>query len=147
MEPDRFQHSHKHYIIGILCLVTSLSLFATSVYILPYLWFGWRYSMPEFILNWITVFQSTYQFSLVAASWLVFLIFFLPALILVLVADIMSNRIDSEIHGIPKKSYKKNTEATGDKESKSLILRIVVIVILVFIASELFQWAISTSPT
>lgn len=147
MEPDRYQHNHAYYIIGILCLVTCLSLFATSLYILPYLWFGWHYSMPEFILDWISSIQTTYQFSVVASSWLVFLIFFLPALFFALVADILSNRIDSEIHGIPQKKLKKNKEAPSNKESSRLILRIVLIVILVFIASELFQWAISTTPT
>ncbi len=146
MEPDRYQHSHKHYIIGIVCLVISLGLFATSIYILPYLWFGWHYNMPEFILNWLNSLQSDYQFKSASASWLIFLGFFLPALIFAIVADIMSNRIDNEIHGITPKKTVRQPQAPRDKESSSLALRIILIVILVFLAAELFQWAISTTP-
>ena len=148
MEPDRFQQNHKYYIIGIICLVFGLGMFALSVYILHYLAFDWHYTVPDFIVSWRAWLQNTYDASQTAGSWLVFLILFIPAIVLIIVADILSNRIDNQIYGITDKPAhnKRRSDLSDRRESKSLTLRIIVIIILVFIAAEFFQWAITTTP-
>ncbi|MDA9272196.1 hypothetical protein N9Q05_02315 [bacterium] len=141
MEPDRFQQNQVHYIVGLVCLVASLSLFAFCAYTLPYLMFSWHYTIPEFVLEWNNTLTVNYQFSTTAASWILFLGFFFPALIFAIIADVLSNHIDNEIHGIEP------TKTVIDphlKESSNLALRIILIMILVFVAAELFQWIIST---
>jgi len=148
MEPDRFRQNQKHYIIGILCLVTSLGLFALSLYILPFLAFGWHYGVPDFIPIWSNDVREAYDLSQVAASWLIFLVLFLPAVVLAIIADVLSNRIDSQIHGIPlKEPVKKAAKSVvHTKDSMGLVFKIVAIMILVFIAAQFFQWALSSSP-
>lgn len=143
MEPDRFQQNQTHYIVGIMCLITSLSLFAFCVYLLPYLIFHWHYSMPDFILSWANQLHIEYGFSTFLTSSIIFVGLFLPAVILAIIADVFSNQIDNEIHGIKTQKVKVKREM---KESSSLSLRIILIVILVFIAAELFQWIISSEP-
>lgn len=148
MEADRFKLNQKYYIVGILCLVISLALFAFSFYILPFLAFGWHYGVPDFILIWNIDMQESYKLSQTAASWLIFLGLFFPAVILAIIADILSNRIDSQIHGISNKNEVKKPERmkVGAKESNGLVFKIIVIMILVFIAAQFFQWALSSSP-
>lgn len=143
MEPDRYQENHQYYIVGIICLVFGLSLFALSIYILPFLAFDWHYVVPDFIISWLSWFQFTYKSSNAAASWLVFLILFIPSLVLIIIADILSNRIDNQIYGITPQTEQKRIEESDDKESNRLIITIVAIIVLVFIAAEFFQWFIT----
>jgi MFS family permease len=146
MEPDRFQHNQKYYIVGIICLMLSLGLFCLSVYMIPYAWFGWSYDIPDFAQNLASTLQANYQLTPKASVWIVILIFFLPALILAFIADILSNRIDNEIHGLNTIEKEKPKKKPGDGESANLILRIFLILLLVFVAAEIFQWAISSAP-
>lgn len=146
MEPDRFQHNNKYYIVGIICLVGGLSLFAFSAYILPFLLFNWHYTMPDFISIWLNDIQTIYQLSAMAAAWLILLGFFLPGIILVVIADILSNRIDNQIHGLQHAKVRPKTTTNLDQaESRSLTFRIVLIIIIVFILARLFQWTISAT--
>ena len=100
MEPDRYHHNQKDYIIGIICLICSLTLFAFSAYITPYLAFDWHYLLPDFISHLMHILQSGYRLRHSVKACLVFAIFFIPAVILVIIADVASNRIDNKIHGI-----------------------------------------------
>ncbi|MDP3562031.1 MAG: hypothetical protein Q8R83_07635 [Legionellaceae bacterium] len=147
MEPDRFVQDEKSYIVGILCLIISIGLFAFSFYLFPFLVLGWHYSIPEFIPIWGNDLQQYYQLSDEASSWLLFLVLFVPAIVFAVIADILSNRIDAEIHGIqPKRIANKEQDIAPIKESNQLIFKIAGIIVLVFIAARLFQWAISSTP-
>lgn len=148
MEADRFQQNHVYYIAGILCLVLSLVLFAFSFYILPYLAFGWHYGVPEFIFVWNITIQESYKLSQTEASWLLFLALLFPAVIFAYIADVLSNRIDTAIHGPSPQEEEKKLERkkVGSQESRGLVFKIIVIIILIFIAAQFFQWALSSSP-
>lgn len=146
MEADRFQHNKKLFIIGILCLVFGLILFILSFYTLPNLVFNWRYQIPTFMSMIVAYLQIEYHLQSSSAGWLVFLGSFGISMILFVIADIMSNKIDGKIF---KDYYTDNTQKVnkrkmvGEQDSGSLVFKIIFIIILVFIASQLFQWAIS----
>lgn len=155
MEADRFGHNHRYYIVGIICLILSISLFAFSLFVFPYLIFGWHYSVPAILPIFSGIMQAEYKLAPLASGWLIFLGIFLPAIFLAVIADVLSNKIDSEIHN-PDLNEDELEEETlkpakrlkvGEKESKGLVLKILMIIVLVFVASQFFQWALSTSPS
>lgn len=147
MEADRYEQNHKSYVIGIISLLLCLSLFSVTAYIMPYLIFNWRYSVPDFILDLRFYIMTTWDLGLNQASWYVFLIFFVSSCISSIVAYFLSNKIDSEIHGIEKKPrIVKRVRRRTNKSTASILLRVLVVLCLVFIASQLFEWAMFTTP-
>src|SRR3990167_4105001 len=148
MEADRFGHNSMHYLLGMLCLIASLSLFAFSFFVFPYLVFGWHYSVPDVVSIFSGTLQTAYDLTSTAAGWLIFLGIFLPAVILAVIADILSNKIDSEIHSVTSSNMETELDKkpkrmkVGEKESKGLFWKIILIVVLVFFASQFFQWAL-----
>src|SRR3990167_5077315 len=97
MEEHRSKTTEIYYMIGIFSLAISLGLLALSLYILPHLALGWRYSVPDFVVLWLNDLQEFYHFSEKAAAWFIFLVFFMPAIAFAVVADILSNRLDRTI--------------------------------------------------
>lgn len=146
MEPDRFLQNQKSYIIGIVCLVVSLGMFAFSLYVFPFLIFGWHYGIPSFLSIWMISLQDYYHLSETAASWLIFLGLFLAGVFLAIIADVLSNQIDNQIYGIsPDKSVKKVKKPNpSNTETKGLVFKLLIIMLLVFFVAEFFQWAISS---
>lgn len=150
MEADRFGMNRKYFIIGIICLCLGIFLFVFSFYTFPFLVFNWHYKVPEYLSMFYSYLQLTYSLESGAAGWLIFLGLFFPSIVFFIVADILSNKIDGEIY----RDYVENEASAksekrlkvGESESKGLVLKIIMIIILVFIASEFFQWAISTTP-
>ncbi len=148
MEADRFGQNKVFFIVGIITLVLGLILFIISFYILPNLVFDWRYHIPVVISIFADYLQATYQLKSTAAGWLVFLGIFGTSIFLFIIADIISNKIDSEVY----KDYyadnnlqavKKNKYVGEEQDSKWLVFKIILIIIIVFVASQVFQWAIS----
>jgi hypothetical protein len=149
MEADRFKHNQKYYIIGIICLIIGLTLLAFSLYIFPYVVFNWHYSVPYIVPIFRNILQVNYNLTMSAAGWLIFLGLFFTAIIMVVIAEILSNKIDGEIHHIYiEEANSSQTESVdvGAEESSGLVFKIIMIIVLVFVASEFFQWALSTTP-
>lgn len=143
MEPDRYEQNHTFYIIGLICLIVSMTLFGTGAYLLPRTVFGLNYNIPDFIFQWTALIQVAYGMSDKSAGWLVLFIFFLLGFLFSSVTYVVSNRIDSEIYAIKpeKKSGKKlNMEI---KETGPLVLKVLLIIIFVFIVAKVSHWAIS----
>lgn len=147
MDADRFEKNKKFFIVGIVCLVLGIILFMLSFYTFPNLIFNWRYEVPTFITLLSSYLQVTYHLKYTAAGWLVFLGIFGFSIIMFIIADIMSNKIDDKLY----KEYYANNESSkvkknaveNEQESRTLVFKIILIIILVFIASQLFQWAIT----
>ena len=147
MEQDRYRKNEIAYIIGMLCLMASLALFALSFYVFPNLAFGWRYGIPDFIPLWSNLLQESYKLSEKGASWFIFLSFFFSALILAVIADILSHRIDNKINALNERiNPMKKTKRSEEGESNRLIMKILGIILLVFVVAQFFQWVISSSP-
>lgn len=147
MEPDRYKQNHFSYIAGMFCLITSLGLFAFSLFLFPNLVFGWHYDIPGFIVALVEMLETDYGMPTPSVKWLLFSVLDIPAVVLFVIADILSNKIDGEIYEVnryvPKSRSSKVGENSGIGESGGLFLRMIMIVIVVFIIAGFFQWAIS----
>ena len=146
MEQDRYQKNHKLFILGLFSLVLSLSLFAFSLYLLPNLFFGATYDVPWFIANWVTGLHYAYDISEPAASKIVFLVFFLSALIFAIIAYISSNRIDDQIYSTELEIIKPVKVKRGTTGALRLALQILFAIVLVFLAVLFVEWLLNISP-
>lgn len=148
MEHDRYQKNEKAFVIGLLSLVISLSLFALSFYIMPNLLFGWQYSTPGFVISIVDWLQYAYNFTASGASTIVFFFVFLLALFFAVIAYYCSNKIDDEIYSselqqrTPPEPVKESVKGDG----MWLVLKILFFALLIFIAAALFEWVIYTPP-
>jgi len=147
MEPDRFQHSPKVYIIGMICMLISMVLFGLGAYILPKIAFNLVYNIPDFIYTWSNLIQIAYGLNEKKAGWLILTVIFLLGVIASIVTYAVSNRIENQIYFIePDKIDEHQVSGETGKEWREtgpLVLKILLILVLVFVISKLFQWAIS----
>ncbi len=143
MEPDRYQHSPKVYIIGMVCMIVSMGLFGLGAYILPNVIFGLIYSIPDFIFDWTNLVQIAYGLNEKKAGWLVLAIIFLLGFLASIVTYAVSNRLDNEIYDIQTDKTDDEDISEKWKDTGPLILKIIFILVLVFTIAKLFQWAIS----
>ena len=149
MEYDRYQHNNKIFIIGLLCLLVSLSLLAFSIYILPYLLWNWTYNVPGFILDWRERLKEFYNFTDSGASWTIFLIFIIPAIICGYISQLTSNYMDNQIEGVKPETTTPEPpiEVKGDiQETIGFGLKIFLLIILVLVLVALLEWLIATPP-
>lgn len=144
MEYDRYQENRFVYIVGIISLILSMSLFTLTLYIIPYLVFGITYSMPEFIPNWQQYLLNVYEFTNAGASWIIFVVLLSLSLFTALIAFLASNKIDNHLYGI-KKTEEEQTKVAR-QESINLIAKIALIVLTIFIIAGLIQWLTSVPP-
>ena len=147
MEQDRYQKSHKLFILGMISMIGSLALFTFSLYLLPNLLFGWHYNMPDFISDLKGWLQLEYDFTDPGSAKLVFLIFFIPALFFSIVAYFTSNSLDNKIYKEELDSNRKPAKPQKSRdEAIRLFLQILLLVILVFIGTSVVEWLIYTPP-
>lgn len=147
MEPDRFQHSPKIYIIGMICMIISMVLFSLGAYILPRIAFDLVYKIPDFIFTWTNLIQIAYGLNEKKAAWLILIIIFLLGLIASIITYAVSNRIENQIYAIePDRVDEQEASEKATKEWREigpLVLKIIFILGVVFVVSKLFHWAIS----
>lgn len=150
MEPDRYQQHHVAYISGLFCLFASIGLFAFGLFLLPYLFFDWQYSVPDFIIGFSARLQDKYTLSHSGVAWAICFALDFPAVILFVIADVLSNRIDKQIYGIQNSRSvpRDNQEGASAKqsssaESRKLIFKIVLLILIIFIVAQFFHVVIS----
>jgi len=143
MEPDRFQHSPKVYIIGLVCMIISMALFGFGAYIFPRIAFHFMYRIPDFIFEWINFVQIAYDLNEKNAGWLILIIIFSLGLIASIITYAVSNRIENEIYSIEPQKLDEQKPSKEWKEAGPLILKIVLILVVVFLSAKLFHWVIS----
>lgn len=150
MEPDRYQQNHVAYISGLICLLSSIGLFAFSLFLLPYLFFDWQYKVPGFVIHFTIMLQENYALSQSGVAWATCFALDFPAVILFVVADIVSNRIDKQIYGLAnsKPTTRNNADNASSQEETSgwLIVKIILIILVVFIVARFFNATISNNP-
>lgn len=115
MEPDRYRHNHKLYIIGMFFLAMSLCLFAFCVYVFPHLLLGWVYDVPEFIADWRNWLHINHGYSDSISSLIIFLFIFFLAVAFAVIAYAASNYIDDKL-------YDNRTETTETITEETLIV-------------------------
>ncbi|KTD20097.1 transmembrane protein [Legionella lansingensis] len=149
MEYDRFQQNSVLFVIGIIALLLSLSLFTICFYIFPFLLFDWVYNVPEFVSIWREWLIEEYNYTITGASWVILLIFLVPAFICGYISYFISNYIDNRLYGIvpEETAKKKRVEIRKDiQETLVFVLKILGLVILVLIGISILQWIVAV-PT
>ena len=93
------------------------------------------------------MFENDYEMSTAKVKWLLFLVLDVPAVVLFIVADVLSNKIDNKIYKANRSATQSPTRKmdgqSGLRESGVLFLRMTMIVIVVFAVAGFFQWTIS----
>ena len=149
MESDRYKQNHFAYISGLICLFLSIGLFAFSLFLLPHLFFSLQYNVPFFIIHLSTILQEKYTISSSGVAWVICFFLDFPAVILFVIADVLSNRIDKKIYGIQQTKMTSSTSeqlsTVGNESPGKLIVRIVLLILIVFIVAQLFNWVVSTN--
>ena len=144
MEQDRYKKNHFSYIAGMLSLITSLVLFACSLFLIPNLIFGWHYALPGFLIELMAMLENDYGMTPSSINWLLCGVLVIPGVVLFIMADILSNKIDNEIYEVnrfvPEAQTKKKDGNSGLEESGGLFFRMTMIVIVVFLVAGVFQW-------
>lgn len=147
MEYDRYEQNKSLFIASMICLLVSLTLFAFSLIILPALIWNWHYDIPEFTITFREWFRVRYGITDFSAGWLVFLCFFLPALITGLISKITSNDIENQIYNIEPQETASHVELKQDfQESMSLGMKILLLAALVVACVFLVEWLIAIPP-
>ncbi|KTD17203.1 hypothetical protein [Legionella jordanis] len=149
MEYDRFQQNHTLFIIGIIALLISLSLFAFSFYLMPFLLFNWIYDVPQFVLVWREWLRDDFHFTVMGASWIILLLLIIPALVCGYISYFASNYIDNRIyHLVPEKKEPQQREKIKRDMQETLVflLKILGLVVLVLIAISVLQWILAIPP-
>lgn len=145
IEQDRYLYHSKLYVTGMFCLISSLSLLAFSFFILPFLIWSWDYDVPSFILLWQEWFVENYAISPARANALIFLIFFIPAILTGVISGYISNLIDNDIFNI----HPAETEDVPRRNTREMVgfgLKVFIIMALVIIAVFMVEWLIEVPP-
>ncbi len=145
MEPDRYQQNHIGYIISLVSLLISMTLFGIAAYIFPHIAFGWFYNVSIYIITWINLIHVAYNITEYAAGWYVMLIFILLAFIFAGITYITSDRIESEIYQIEREPVEERKNARETRETVLLVLKTLVIIAIVYGIVTMLHWAISTN--
>ena len=143
MEPDRFQHNPKVYIIGLLSMIASMALFGLGAYTLPNIAFGLSYRIPEIIYNWISWVHIAYDVTEKKAGWMVLIIIFILGLASSLVTYSISNRIETEMYAIKPEKEQAHAESNTWRETAPFVFKMLFILASVFIGAKLFHWVIT----
>ena len=148
MEADRYKQNHKLFILCMICLLMSLTLFSLSLFILPHLIWGWHYNVPAFVFDlneWLIEYHS---FTQAGAKVMVFLMVFIPALITGFISYITSNMIENKVlHIHDEKDTDENKVPLELKETFSLSMKILLLIVLVLVVMFLVQWLITVPVT
>jgi len=147
MDKDRYQQNPFMYVIGLISLLLSMVLLCLSVYVLPYLLFGWVYDIPSYIIEWQGYLERIYGMSETLSGWLISSVFLLPGVLAAYIAYFTSNQIDDIYHGIESKNKAKGEILKREiKDTTNILSKIIIIVILVVIVTEFIEWLLYIPP-
>jgi len=142
---------------GLFSLTLSLFLTPFGFYLMPAAWFGWQYTVPDFILNfvlWMQVtFHTTYGWAFISVARL----FVLPGIFFGVVTYLISRRFNKmkleREQGVEKQALDdvvshQTSEKMNDeiKNSLILLLKIAGIAAFIFIFMNAMQLLISSPP-
>ncbi|STX29102.1 transmembrane protein [Legionella beliardensis] len=148
MEHDRYQHNKMLFIISIASLIIGLTLLAFSLYILPNLIWDLNYDVPSFIYLWSESLKQNYNFTNIGARLVVFLIFFIPAILATFIAYLTSNTIENELYGFtpPEREFRTKAVKDSSKETLLVTLQLLIIIGLVIAGVYSIHWLLSVPP-
>lgn len=144
----------KLFFWGIFTVTLSFFLVPLALYLFPAAWFGWEYTVPQFIINltlWIQVtFHITYRWAFLKVMRLIFLVGFLFGIIAYAIAHRLGKmKIEAEEHinmsaEEKAEAYKKAEQKRKEtSDSLILLLKIAAIASLVFFFANIMHIIIS----
>jgi hypothetical protein len=144
MEEDRFRQRSKLYIFCMICLLFSLILIAFDAYILPYCLWDLHYDVPTFIIFWIEYIKEYYNYTDKMAKIILLSGFSLATIITGIVCFFASNKIENDICHVESRTFFQQDRLEHDlKETVSLSLQVVVVILLVIGAVFFVEWLIA----
>lgn len=148
IEPDRFKENKTVFIVAMVALLLCLILITLSLYLFPYLMFGWNYQVPMFVPNVLEWMNSNYAIRGMSASLIVFLSLFIPGVIAGVVSEMASNAIEKHIYGLEKNKdphhehLKQEVKASAEFGLKLFFILIAAVLVLLFIV-----WMMQSTTT
>ncbi len=149
LEQDRYQLSHKRYVLCMLCLILFLGLTFLSFYLLPFFGFGWRYNVPEFVIGLQHQLTLNYQLSLNQAHAVILASMLCLAVGFGYLASRLSNQIELKGFKADKLITLEPTHKPKRYEIRKTLsfgVRLLIILLLVFL-STLIVHALITDTT
>ncbi|MCH9762730.1 MAG: hypothetical protein K0U24_00620 [Gammaproteobacteria bacterium] len=157
------------FFLGLVSLVLSLFLFPFGAYLFPAVWLGWEYHIPSFVLHASAWIQATFNMPYLDAFRWFFRLTFVFGILFAVIAYFISHHItklkteaEAEAERLEHAEYEEhaapddlNIEITRDisgkpqestKDTVLFFIKMVVILTLVFIVSDMIEWAISFTP-
>lgn len=142
MEYDRYQQNSKLFILSVICLFGSIACMVFGLYVAPPLFWGIHYAIPEFLYTTVAYLQEVYKLSAFASTWLLLLCFWIPGVIMGIIAYVCTNRIENAIYHIEPK-HRTEEEQQHLQESTGFGLKVLSLMIIMLILIFLLQWLIS----
>lgn len=151
MEFDRYRINKNLYLLGMLGLLLGMTLSLFALVILPNLLWNLSYNVPPFIQEMVQYFEYEQRLSPTASAWTIFLLFFVPGLILIILSAMASNKIEDKVYHLKNIESRDVLVFEDNKkenyEGVSFSMKLFFIIIMVFVVATLFHWLISTPPT
>ena len=97
MQDDRYKVNKGLYLSGMFALVVAMGLFMFACYLVPYLFFGLSYDVPEFVFILEDYFQVNWAIPKADTDVAIFAVFFIPTMALGWFSYWASNRLDNEM--------------------------------------------------
>jgi hypothetical protein len=143
MEFDRYSKHHRLFVIGIICLFSGLCCLAFAIFLIPYTLFKIDYSVPLIFFQISSVLEDYFSINDTNAQSGLLYFIILIALLLLLIADMISNYIDNEYYKIQKGEVSEEVRRARS-ESWRTTLVVLFVIFLSIIGLKLFQWTISS---
>jgi hypothetical protein len=144
MEPNWNQQNNKLFIVGMIFLVLSLMLLAYTMYLSPYLLLNWKYDVPESVVSLQNILSVKWETTERTASVVMFLVLVAVSGALIWIAHKLSNRMEHTENPTeqsePERDYKRT------KETMSVLAKLVVWIVVIFVAALVLQWIMYTPP-
>lgn len=143
MESDRYQLHPRTYVLGMVCLLLSMSLLLFSLYLVPYVIWQFNYDLPGWIFSWFETLKEMFLTTDTITRLLVWLSFVIPGLICGFFAWLASNQIDDELHVEPTDSQQPPPVSHLKEEVSASVSfggRVLLLVILVILSVWFVDW-------
>lgn len=144
MEFDRYSSHHHIFILGIICLFMGICCLAFAIFLIPYTLFQIDYSLPLIFFQASDAIERYFSITDVSAqSGMIYIIIFI-GLLLLIIAEIISNYIDNQLFKVRKIGVSEEVRRARS-ESWHTTLVVLLVIFLAIIGLKLFQWTISSS--
>ena len=144
MEFDRFKMHHRVFVLGIISLFLGICCIAFAIFLIPYTLLQIDYSVPLIFFQASSVIEHFFSVSDVSAqSGMVYFII-LMGLLLLIVAEMISNYIDNQLYKVAKTGVSEEVKKARSESWYTILLTLFFIFLAIF-GLKVFHWTISST--